>query len=1180
MRFHEIVVIDDSLSNLRLLSDILLEAGYNVMEFDNGPEAIQHITNSRPNIILLDIMMPNMDGFEVCRALKANHLTSNIPIIFISALEDIDTKVNGFREGGVDYITKPFRREEVLARVQTHLLIHSLQSELIEKNNLLHKEIEHRSKTEKFLKASEEQFRNLFNNSPVGKTITRLNGTFTVNKHFSEMLGYSIDELNNKSWMEVTHPDDIELGKEHVQELLTGKTNIAHFEKRYLHKNGHEVWTEISVVLQRDQDGNPLYFITGNNDITQKKEAERILAERESWLQLSLKTNYASVFENNFDTGKVITTPELYRYLGYADDEIPKNIDELVNIIHPDDLSLVLKASNDHLAGLTNEYFAEFRIRNKAGKWIWIDGRGKIYQYNNEGKPSVLLGISRVIHDQKLAEEALQKSEFFFRESQKAALIGSYRLNFGTGEWESSEVLDQLFGIDLTFTRNIVNWVRIIHPSDREMMSQYLQQEVIEKHQRFNKEYRIMRQNDGAIRWMHGLGSLLFDENGQLQFMTGTIMDITDRKNAELASNEAKQKLDLFFNQSRDGFFFMEIDEPIDWNGGSNRNQLVEKALIDLRITRVNEALYSQYLAEPDFFIGKNLKELFIYNLDKIREQCFDLFDVGNLNMLNTFHKQNGNRITVEGSYTCQYNDEGKITGLFGIHRDVTENRKFTQLIQNERQLLRTLIDNLPYAIYFKDVNAKKMVANAADIHLMHCQTEADYLDKTDLEIFQNADEQEGYSEDMKVLESGIPMINKENTYIDADGNEKSRLISKYPIRDQNGTITGLVGIGHDITEQKKANATILKLSKSIEQSSSTILITDTEGVIEYVNPKFTEVSGYTPDEVIGKKPNILKTELTPPETFQQLWSTILSGEIWRGELLNRKKNGDLHWEWTSISPLKNEKGIITNFIATNEDISARKKMEADLILAKEKAEENDQLKSAFLANMSHEIRTPLNCILGFSELLSDNELDPLQRQEFVDLIMNSGNNLLGIINDILDISKIEAGQVSVRMSNFPIQHVIREVWKEFEMKAQEKNIQLTISPACKNIETFITNDEPKIKQVLINFVSNALKFTHKGIIEMGLDVDEDQIKVYVKDTGIGVPKAYHQQIFERFRQVETASTRKHGGNGLGLAISKSLIEMLGGTIGMESEPGKGSVFYFTIPRKGNNHNINDEQQE
>jgi PAS domain S-box-containing protein len=252
--------------------------------------------------------------------------------------------------------------------------------------------------------------------------------------------------------------------------------------------------------------------------------------------------------------------------------------------------------------------------------------------------------------------------------------------------------------------------------------------------------------------------------------------------------------------------------------------------------------------------------------------------------------------------------------------------------------------------------------------------------------------------------------------------------------------------------------------------------------------------------------------------------------------------------------------------LLTLSDITERKQKELELISAKEKAEESDRLKSAFLANMSHEIRTPLNSIIGFSEFLIDSDTDEFQQHQYAQIIIDSGNNLLAIIDDILDISKIEAGQIYITKAKLSVHKLISDIHKSLLLKANNKGIELRLDPSNPKEEIFIESDVNRITQILVNLVGNAIKFTSKGFVEIGIKKVGDFVQFHVTDTGIGIPKEYHEQIFERFRQVDQAHNRKYGGNGLGLAISKRLVELLGGAIWIESESGKGSTFFFLVP--------------
>jgi PAS domain S-box-containing protein len=515
------------------------------------------------------------------------------------------------------------------------------------------------------------------------------------------------------------------------------------------------------------------------------------------------------------------------------------------------------------------------------------------------------------------------------------------------------------------------------------------------------------------------------------------------------------------------------------------------------------------------------------------------------------------------------------------------------------------------------------------------------------------------------------------------------------PIR-KNGSVMGSVVLFRDITERKEAEEELKKLSSVVEQSQVSVVITDPEGTIEYVNPKFTEVSGYSFDETIGQNPRVLNAGIQAPKFYKDMWDTIKSGKDWQGEFANRKKNGDIFWENATISPIRNTEGRITHFVAVKEDISERKKAEAalreseetlskitssaltaiimlasetgkvsfwneaaekifgwtaqevigkklhDLIIpkqykqqhaeglkrfsqtgtgamigrstemtalnregqefpielnlssvklkgqwhaiglitditdrkqaerelkkAKEIAEEATRAKSDFLANMSHEIRTPMNAIIGMSHLCLGTEMQPRQR-DYIEKVYDSAQSLLGIINDILDFSKIEAGKLEMEHIPFRLDEVLANLGNLIAIKAQEKGLELLFD-THPDVPSALIGDPLRLGQILLNLASNAVKFTEEGEIVVRTEPvritdDEVEIKVSVQDTGIGMTTEQCAKLFQSFSQADTSTTRKYGGTGLGLTISKKLVEMMKGNIRVESEPGKGSAFIF-----------------
>ncbi|MDR3628239.1 MAG: PAS domain S-box protein, partial [Ignavibacteriaceae bacterium] len=369
-------------------------------------------------------------------------------------------------------------------------------------------------------------------------------------------------------------------------------------------------------------------------------------------------------------------------------------------------------------------------------------------------------------------------------------------------------------------------------------------------------------------------------------------------------------------------------------------------------------------------------------------------------------------------------------------------------------------------------------------------------------------------------------------------------------------------GIYRDITDRKQAEEQIRILSRAVEQSPISIVITDTSGNIEYVNLKFTQLTGYTLSEVLGKNPRILKSGETSAETYKQLWKSIVSGNEWQGELHNRKKDGTFYWEFVSISPIRDNKGNISHFLAVKEDITAKKIMNEELVIAKEDAEASDKLKSEFLAQMSHEIRTPLNIILSYNYLLQE-ELEESFKTKYNSIfnsINSSSKRLLRTIDLILNMSAIQTGRLKANFSNVNIYSILNKLLEEFNSTAESRNIDLLFYPTLSNSD--ILTDEYLITEIFQNLIDNALKYTNKGKVEIIVYENKNgQICVDVTDTGIGIAKEYLPRLFQPFTQEEAGYSRKYEGNGLGLALVKKYSEMISSEIIVKSEKDKGSTF-------------------
>jgi len=436
-----------------------------------------------------------------------------------------------------------------------------------------------------------------------------------------------------------------------------------------------------------------------------------------------------------------------------------------------------------------------------------------------------------------------------------------------------------------------------------------------------------------------------------------------------------------------------------------------------------------------------------------------------------------------------------------------------------------------------------------------------------------------------KLHQEIIPTLLKEGTYygellmIKKDNSTFASEMRCSLISDDFGKPEYLVLTFTDISERINANKEISKLSTAVEQSDISIVITDTNGNIEYTNHQFTELTGYTADEARGKNPRLLNAGTQAKEYYAEMWETIKSGKTWNGEFHNKKKNGELFWETVSINPIK-ETGKIVNFLAIKKDITKLKKINKELVSAKEQAQQSDRLKSAFLLNMSHEIRTPMNGILGSTELLKEPDLTGGEMEEYLELIEKCGDRMLNTINDIVDISKIEAGMVKVSITEVSINEMLAELSTFFNDEAELKRLSFASLPTLPDKEAIVLTDSNKLNGILTNLIKNAIKFTMNGGIIFGYLLKADNLEFYVKDTGVGVSKDRQDAIFNHFEKADIEDTMVFEGSGLGLAISKEYVNMLGGKLWIKSKEGEGSTFRFTIPYKTTAIETNEKNQQ
>lgn len=512
-------------------------------------------------------------------------------------------------------------------------------------------------------------------------------------------------------------------------------------------------------------------------------------------------------------------------------------------------------------------------------------------------------------------------------------------------------------------------------------------------------------------------------------------------------------------------------------------------------------------------------------------------------------------------------------TYIFLLFEDISM-LKTTQKMLSESEIKYSgLIENLPVAVFHVDLEEQepKVYFSKQFENLFHINpNEFDqnfiglrkYIHPNDLTIFSHSHSDLQETKNLIVTEYRLVNDSKETFWV----REQAFLI-----RSDKNRITHIYGVMTDITTEKKTRQQLLQTELNhqtlIESANDRIGVLDLEGNLTYGNSHFFDSLGMDKKEYLSQ-PNLEHFHPKDQEKHLSAVKKVLETGNATYEYRVKHKNGQYLYMHNKLTLLKDENGLPDGILSINRDITKLKKIEKELIDARKKAEESDRLKSAFLANMSHEIRTPLNGIIGFSKLLSNPEIIDKKRKMYSDIIERNSQQLLSLISDIIDLAKIESDQLKIFSDQMNLNDLLEEINQIFinELIAHSNNeVNLILTMDLEREKSFIIADRFRLAQLFNNLLSNAVKFTQTGQIEFGYRYSGKDLLFFVKDTGIGISPEFHDVIFEPFRQEDDTMTRKYGGTGLGLAICKRLVHLMGGKLWLESDKGKGSIFYFNL---------------
>ena len=931
--------------------------------------------------------------------------------------------------------------------------------------------------------------------------------------------------------------------KEIKDTLQKAYNNIGkNYLVKYKAKKGDNTscWLESTVRANKNSDKINIYGTT--KDIS---EFEKIKNKQKTFFEQGISLNLILDFNGNIQDAN----NSWCQLLGYKKNEIVGN--SFFKLIHSGDFQKTVNEINRLKRGEAISYF-ENRCNHKQGECITIAWSAKADIYEN-----IIYVTGYDISTQKqIKKDLAEEKNLVEKINERLELVMQVTLD---GPWDWNLITNEIYFSDRwkailgyaphELPNDFSIWEKLTKSEDVKVSWERLNQHILGNIDKFEMEFQMQHKNGS---WVDVLSRAhaIFNEKGEAVRVIGTHIDITlEKKNREKLIENEKRFRELIehlpsgvavyraVDEGKD-FEFLDFNTAAEQITNSKKEELVGKTLVEnfpnMKETPLFKALVQVYKTDKEVHIPP-----FFYK-DKQREGWRE----------NSIYKL----------------PNGEIVAIF---KDVTELKVIQERLEKQNHKLQK-------AILVAEQNEQRFkVLHDASFGGIAIHDKGKII-----ECNSGLSKLTGYTHEELIGMDGLLLIDEE-----ARGGVLHKIINKYerayesvgikkdgkkfPIRLEGrmiyyqGKEVRVVEF-RDITEQKATEKREARFTQAIEQSSNCIILTDLDGVIEYVNPAFEKYTGYSSNEALGYKTSLLSSGYHDLKFYADLWNTLKEAKTWHGEFCNRKKNGDLYWESANISPVLDKSGKIINYLAIKEDISQTKKLISDLENAKEMAEKSEKLKSAFLANMSHEIRTPMNGILGFIDLLQYPDLSDSQKANYSEIIDQSGKRLLDTINDIIDYSKIEAGDIALHIEEFNLYEFFQYFEKFFALEANKKGIVLSFIPPNTN-SIVIRTDKVKLNSILINLIKNAIKFTSKGQVNFGYQFIGNELMCYVKDTGIGIAKDKLESIFERFIQADISISRGHEGAGLGLAICKGYVEKMGGKIWVESKADMGSLFRFTI---------------
>jgi len=1044
-------------------------------------------------------------------------------------------------------------------------------------------DITERVKTREKLRENEEKYRLLHENAGLGIGYYRPDGIIiSYNKVAAKAMNGEPDDFAGKSIFDIFPKPEAEFYFERIQKSCKSDRPIVYEDKvmlpigdKYFLSTYSKITDSANLILGiqiisqdiSEQKLTEAELIKAKEKAEESQQSKSIVIEKYNDAQ---KVAHVGNWDWNMITNEIWWSEGTYDIFDVKPYEFIPDFDNNTTFLLPSEIETYYAVFKNCIE--TGEVLNhDFTVKTAKGEIKYCNNQGKV-EYNEKNEPIRFIGtlmditwrkeIENAItiknNELQLSKEKVEESELKFRgiyEQSPIAIeiydkvgklidVNQQTLNmFGVVDKE------HIMGFDLWADPNLSDErMKLLRSGQKIYLSTAFDFELVKE----NKLYPTSR---SGKMYMDMYAIPLLNEKEIAGFLV-QIVETTERKQAEGSLRESKDLYQSLFNQIADPVVVFDQETM---------------KFLDCNISMIRKYGYSaEELSEMTPLDLHSIDE----NFDQVKENINSKEDIS----ANEYRHVGKNGIIYYVETHTQAIHYKNRAAWITIIQDLTERKTAEEPTLELKKFNEAIVKNIAEGIILENDDGIIQFANPAMLKMLGYK-EGElvgenwkcFVPDDQIEIVNNANKRrENGESDQYEME----LIRK-------DGERIFVLVGGVPNINK-GVYRGLLAAFTDISDRKKAEKALIEAKAKVEENESRLrnyfqlglfgmAITSIDKQWIEVNETICNFLGYTKEELLKKS----WIEFTHPDDVEidlSHFDKVIKGETNGYKLEKRfiRKNGETIYTELEVQCLRDEKRNVKYFLALINDITERKIAEQQLIIAKEKAEESDRLKSAFLANMSHEIRTPMNGILGFAELLKEPNLSGETQSEYIKIIEKSGARMLSTINDIVDISKIEAGLMKLDIKESNVNEKMEYIFTFFKPEAEAKGMKLSIRNYLPTKEAIIQTDSEKLYAILTNLVKNAIKYAEKGSIEFGYDLvdinSQEYLQFYVKDTGIGIPRDRQEAIFERFIQAEIEDKKARQGSGLGLAITKSYVEMLGGKIWVESEVEIGSTFYFTLP--------------